>query len=444
MLAFGNSIGRISLYSWDIQGAIAIAMQFRKSMLLAVACCLGCSDSAVAPSAMGRGTQGSVTAGSGTTTATANAARPAAVGGSGNGSLLTTSKAAPGSDVCASALVQTNKNMPTIVFVIDGSGSMCAPFGDFTRWSSLRSALLDPMKGLIYRLQSSVRFGATLYDGTIDTSLALLGDSLIQNPPCALLSSLGKDTGMCPQLVEALPPKLDNAQAIDMIFPQLELGGSTPTDRALGHVIDALIVGQGQLQPDAMAQSRVYVILATDGAPNDICVGGMGGDGSAQRQGVIAAADRGAAAGITTWVISLAAGDPVLQMHLDEVAKHGDPQNTNARTFSPSDPNQLIMTLAQLLGGAVGCNIVLNGTVTVGKECTGTVEQNGAALQCCQQASPGAAYSCNGTQTMMPDGWHLTDPHSIELLGDACAQFLLGAGSSILSARFPCDVFTPD
>ena len=33
----------------------------------------------------------------------------------------------------------------------------------------------------------------------------------------------------------------------------------------------------------------MYVILATDGAPNDICVSGTGGDGSVQRKGVIAA-----------------------------------------------------------------------------------------------------------------------------------------------------------
>ena len=62
--------------------------------------------------------------------------------------------------ICASAVVQTAKNNPTVVFVIDGSGSMCAPFGNGgTRWQSLRRALLYPMSGLIYRLQDAVRFG---------------------------------------------------------------------------------------------------------------------------------------------------------------------------------------------------------------------------------------------------------------------------------------------
>jgi hypothetical protein len=345
---------------------------------------------------------------------------------------------------CASALVRTQKTMPTIVFVIDGSGSMCAPFGNGTRWTSLRTALLDPMNGLIYRLQSSVSFGATLYDGTIDLTLALLGGAGMgnsaQNPACSLQSAMGKDTGMCPQLIEAMPAK-NNAQAIDMIYPQMELGGSTPTDKALAHVMDALIAGRQPQGPDDKKQQPVYVILATDGAPNDICVNGAGGDGSAQRAGVIAAVDRGAAAGITTWVISLA-DDAMLQAHLDEVARHGEPANANAHTFSPMNPDDLIMTLAQLLGGAIGCHIALNGQVTMGQECLGKVTQNGADLPCCQSTAPGS-FSCARMPTTTPSGWRLTDPRSIELLGDACTNFLIGSGN-LISATFPCEVFSPD
>lgn len=176
-------------------------------------------------------------------------------------------------------------------------------------------------------------------------------------------------------------------------------------------------------------------------APNDICIDGTGGDGSAQRRGVIAAVDRGAAVGITTWVISLASGDPALQLHLDEVARHGDPANANAHTFSPNDPDELLLTLARLLGGVIGCHISLNGTVTIGQECLGRVEQNAQALSCCQDRA--GALECDGIATDSPDGWRLTDAHSIELLGDACANFLLGGGS-VLSASFPCEVFNPD
>lgn len=299
------------------------------------------------------------------------------------------------------------------------------------------------MRGLIYRLQNSVSFGTTVYDGTIDLTLALTqtgGGGSSQNPMCALNYASMKDVGGCPQLVEVLPPKSNNAVAIDAIYPKTELGGSTPTDKALSHVMDGLLAMVQQQGPDQKAVSPVYVILATDGAPNDICVGGVGGDGSAQRQGVITAVDRGAAAGIKTWVVSLAGGDAVLQAHLDEVAKHGDPTNASARTFSPMNPDDLIMTLARLLGGAIGCHINLSGTVVVGQECSGAVQYNGKQLSCCEQA--GAGWNCDQQTAPMPNGWRLSDDHSIELVGDACTSFLLGA-DELLEATFPCEVFRP-
>jgi hypothetical protein len=250
-----------------------------------------------------------------------------------------------------------------------------------------------------------------------------------------------KMQGQCPQLIELLPPKLNNAMAIDMTFPATELGGSTPTDKAMAHVMDMLIPMIQQQGPDTKAMGKMYVILATDGAPNDICVGGLGGDGSAQRQGVIAAVDRGAQAGITTWVISLADGDPALQSHLDEVARHGEPMNPMAHTFTPTDPGALIATLSGLLGGAIGCNISLNGRVTAGLECTGTVMMGAKKLPCCQTPQ-GMGAMCDGAPTTTPNGWRLTDPSTIELIGETCTEFLVGVDSS-LDAQFPCDVFIP-
>jgi hypothetical protein len=426
---------------------------FRSTLSL---CCIltmgwqGCGGSEEAPlrrGGFGGGGLGSpgrpIGVGSGTASFGAGPGGPIGIAGRGAGPVGAAANGGGDPTVCASALIQTMKNMPTIMFVIDGSGSMCAPFGGPTRWQALRTALLDPTKGLVYRLQSSVMFGATLYDGTIDLLLALtqpMGGS--QNPPCALNYAMTRAMGVCPQLVEVLPPALNNAMVIDMAYPQTELGGSTPTDKALKHTMDALIANVQVQGPDQKATSPVYVILATDGAPNDICMGGVGGDGALQRQGVISAVDQGAAVGITTWVVSLAGGDPVLQAHLDEVAKHGDPKNPMAKTFNPTNPDDLIQTLAQLLGGAVGCNINLSGKVTVGLECAGSVQSQGQPLACCQQA-PGGAWSCDGKPVAAPNGWRLSDDHSIELVGDACTQFLVGADTT-LSASFPCDVFRPD
>jgi hypothetical protein len=71
----------------------------------------------------------------------------------------------------------------------------------------------------------------------------------------------------------------------------------------------------------------------------------------------------------------------------------------------------------------------------------GTVEQDGVALPCCEAAAGGMR--CAGAATSAPDGWRLSDAHSIELLGGACAKFLLSS-DAVLDARFPCEVFRPD
>ena len=68
---------------------------------------------------------------------------------------------------CASTTITAGRKQPVVTLVIDGSGSMCAPFGGSTRWTTLRSALMDP-DGIVTRLQGGVSFGMALYDGPLD------------------------------------------------------------------------------------------------------------------------------------------------------------------------------------------------------------------------------------------------------------------------------------
>jgi hypothetical protein len=345
-----------------------------------------------------------------------------------------------GADACAMANVHTNRETPVITFVIDGSGSMCAPFGGMTRWTALRTALLDPMMGLIYQLQASVYFGMLLYDGTIDFTALTMSTDMSPSPACSGMYLQDKAEGDCPQLI-GVPNDLNNAMAIDAAFPATELGGSTPTDKAMKAAVDIMLMNIST-NPDAPNHPQ-YIILATDGQPNDICVGGLGGDGSAQRMGVISEVDRAAMAGIKTFVISTAGGDAMLEAHLDDVAKHGDPTNANAHSFSPMDPAQLVTTLATLLGGAIGCDVVLDGMVTKGGECRGFVEWNGNKLPCCQQSDATMNWSCNDMLANPADGWFLKDPRTVELTGATCTNFLITTDVS-LRAGFPCDVFSPD
>jgi hypothetical protein len=363
-----------------------------------------------------------------------NGTGPIASGGS-TGSML---PPGGGNDECAQAKLHSMRTMPTILFVIDGSGSMCAPFGGSTRWQALRTALVDPTMGLIYRLQQSVSFGMLLYDGTIDLLLAVTGAGGGMVDACSAMYLDMKAEGECPGLIE-VAPAIGNAAMIDMQYPATELGGSTPTDKAMNHAVDQL-EAMISTNPDVM-NNPLYIILATDGQPNDICVGGVGGDGTAQKQGVIAAVDRAQQSGITTFVISTAGGDAALEAHLNEVAKHGNPADPMAHTYAPTNPEDLVNTLATLLGGAVGCTVALNGEVTLGQECRGSVLLNGQPLPCCTQA--GGAFTCNDTPVDPADGWMLKDPRTIELTGVTCTNFLATVEVN-LEASFPCDAFSPD
>jgi hypothetical protein len=123
----------------------------------------------------------------------------------------------------------------------------------------------------------------------------------------------------------------------------------------MNQVVDGLIAAQAGVD---LATFPQFIVLATDGQPNDICVGGVGGDGLAQQQAVIAAVDRAAGASITTFVISLAGADAALQMHLDEVARHGNPADPAAHTFTPTNPEELVSILGTVLGSALGCNVL--------------------------------------------------------------------------------------
>jgi hypothetical protein len=247
---------------------------------------------------------------------------------------------------------------PTIVFVVDGSGSMCAPFGNATRWTAVRSVLLDRSQGLLYKLQDRGDFGVLIYDGGIDLTAAgmvTMSPGASPNPMCAGAATLFRaGNPQCPQMVEVAPGR-NKAMAIDMAFPQRELGGSTPTDKVMKHEVDTLIAARDP-NADPMLHPQ-FIILATDGQPNDICAGGMGGDGTLQQQNVIAEVDRAAAAGITTYVISMAGGDAALEAHLMVVAQHGDPTNMAAVPFNPMNPQDLLTALTTLLGTAFGCNV---------------------------------------------------------------------------------------
>jgi hypothetical protein len=284
---------------------------------------------------------------------------------------------------------------------------MNTAFGGSTRWEALRAALMDP-GGVVDALQHSVRFGMVLYSGNdVNTTQAADAGSV------------------CVQLV-TVQPALDNYTALSAQYPQMELGGWTPTDRALDHVVTNLPVTNSQQMLDARPDP-VYVILATDGAPNDHCTANSTRSGRGSEydpvvaQRVLDVVAKGVKMGMQMFVISLAGSDQQLMMHLTQVAAMG---GTAQPPFVPSGKDELVMTLQKIIGNAT-CQVGLNGSVVMGKECSGQVLLNGGAL------------ACNAA-----DGWKLADTHTVQLTGNACSTFL--QMQSQVTASFPCDAFSPD
>jgi hypothetical protein len=213
-------------------------------------------------------------------------------------------------------------------------------------------------------------------------------------------------------------PAFNNYAAIDAAYPADPIGMGTPTDKAMEHVVNNLPVLNEQVL-DQIVQPT-YVVLATDGAPNDNC-GGGGGIGLPTEQAVIDVVTRGTMQGMNMFVISLAGGDTQLQAHLEDVAAA---TRTMTPPFVPDTRDSLTGTFQMIVGTAT-CRVALDGTVTAGQECAGEVQLKGEPL------------ACND-----PNGWQLEGERTVVLNGDACTRFQ--TMDSLVHAAFPCAVFTPD
>jgi hypothetical protein len=360
-------------------------------MGVAVVCALGCSsDLTRGPDGAAAGRGGGVRPGS------------SARGGSGPASAI---PVAPGNSApvapaaCPEGLVRAERVTPRVVLLLDGSCSMSTDYpanGERSaaecvenaggRWAALRNALIAPQTGVVSRLQGLVEFGLVVF-GT---------------------------EPMCPIPGTPIQPVLNNLPAIQTGIGAVQPGQFTPTGPALSWVYDNML---RQGVPDAKLGPQI-VILATDGEPN-AC-----DSARTDYQPSIDAVTRSQQLGVSTYVISLADSTGDFHDHLQQLANLGV-SRSDARLYEPSTPEQLSTDLELLIGGAVGCDIALNGTVTAGSECMGSVTISGRPL------------TCND-----PNGWILSDPRHVRLQGAACEELKMIEDTAVF-AKFPCEIFTP-
>lgn len=289
---------------------------------------------------------------------------------------------------CASVEVDVERTTPTLVLLVDQSGSMTTNFQGAQRWDAVYDTLMAPGTGVVAQLQGAVRFGLTLYS-SVD----------------------GSAGGECPMLA-TVAPAFNNLEAIDRTYSAADPIDETPTGESLAVVAQQLAAFD---EPGPKA-----IVLATDGEPDTCAVPNpqMGQPES------LAAVEAAFGMGIRTFVISV--GNEVGEAHLQELANVGigrDPNSTDeAPYYQALNAEELIRAFDEIVGGFLLCEFGIDGDVDPTRVCDGAVSFDGDRLEC------GTDFEVNG--------------RVLRLRGEACEA--LGDGSQhTVEAEWPCGAITP-
>ena len=269
---------------------------------------------------------------------------------------------------------------PSISLLIDRSGSMAEPIGGTTRYSAIRSSLVDPTNGVITKLQNKAYFGASLYS---------------TDAPCPRLYSV--------------PRALNNRDSIANLINSQAPQGNTPT----GPSIDQAVAAFAAAPPPA--GSPPIIVLATDGLPNEC----NSNDTTAGQAKSIAAAKAAYAAGIKLFI--LAVGNGINDAHLQGMANAGAgvlAGQPNAPYYISNTPQDLTNAFNSIIGGVISCDLMINGNVEPSQAAAGQVV-------------------LNGMQLMYGTDWTLVGGNTIRLLGAAC-ETLKASANPVVTASFPC------
>jgi hypothetical protein len=299
--------------------------------------------------------------------------------------------AAGAPSVCLDLEVDFERITPTVVLLIDRSGSMTQPFDNgLDRWETLVATLTDPRDSLLKRLEGSVRFGMALY-----SSNRGFGNGPTPRE-CPILSSVDISIG--------------NFADVSALLSSSSPTGDTPTAESMA-AISAELQAFGEDGPKS-------IILATDGDP-DTCEDPDANEDEASKAQSVAAVAAAHAAGIATHIISV--GDEVTASHLKALAVAGSGGDSGAEAYTALDTEALVNALDEIIGTVRTCDFTLQGTVAADDAARGTVLLDGEALVF------GNA-----------NGWVMPDENTVRLQGEACEAAQADDATGI-SMSFPCD-----
>lgn len=284
---------------------------------------------------------------------------------------------------------------PTVLLLIDQSGSMQFRFGESTRWNVLRDAIVEPGTGLLDYLGPSANVGLMMY-----TSLN------------------GFQEGFeCPLLIE-LPAAFGNVEQIRATYlaAQPVGNGDTPTGESIDQAVERL----ASVEPGAPK----YILLVTDGDPDTCAMP----DPELGLFDTIAAAERAHEQGIVVRVVGVSQG--IGRRGLQAVANagagkrwdlvYGEDEGAEEPLYASTDARELSEQLKGIIGDVRTCTVELGETVSARWALSGRLVLDGVPLQF------GAL-----------DGWTFVDDDTIQIHGDSCARIL--DDGQRLSVRFPCE-----
>lgn len=288
---------------------------------------------------------------------------------------------------CPGVEVAFTQRVPFIMVLVDQSSSMESNFGDGTRWSVMREALLDEDDGIIRALHNDVRLGLALYSSV----------NGYQGPECPMISKVDAEFG--------------NYETIRALYDGAEPIEDTPTGESLLAVATQLEkVYVNNATPKA-------IVLATDGHP-DTCEQPDPENGQGKS---INAAKAAFGMGITTHVISV--GDEIGEDHLQDMANAGAGLEVgganNAKFYRALNNGELYGAFSDIINGVRDCVFTLDGEVVDGYGDQGTVRIDGMSIP-----------------KDDPNGWRLNSAKEVELIGEACT--LIQEGDHSLVIDFPC------
>jgi hypothetical protein len=337
---------------------------------------------------------------------------------------------AGGASSCIDVDVEFTPQTPTVLLLIDRSGSMKAEgkFGEAVeaavadgtytlgdcpdhndwRWNVVRDVLMNPDKGIVKPLESDVRFGLSLYSSNNGQVKAGKPEEIDADK-------------MCPVLLE-VPIALDNHQSMLDSFKCDDIADDTPTG-------ESLLAAAATLNAFKEPGPKI-IVLATDGEPDNCECPDRGDTVPAKcnlpgvpeqiKEQVVAIAKEIHDGDITVHVINVSTpSEASLQLHLADVAKAG-----GGNVYPGFSPGALSTAFDEIINGVRSCIIDLSGEIAKDKESTGVITLDGEALE------------LDGT-----DGWQVNSPSQIELLGEACET--IKRGDHDISIKFPCESFEP-